>query len=154
MHKSIERYSYCFMWMSNATRWRSVVLKFRWRFGLLYSHLAISNDMSAEYMCDLYWLVALWNVCSLLQLNSIQQSFLWLCSIINICMYQKLVWTEVVFCNVEGFIRCRKTQQSWRDTCQISKRYDHCNIQSRVFETSRDLAVMLIVEFMAILPPV
>ena len=32
-------------------------------------------------------------------------------------------------------------QQCYRDACQISERYDHCNIQSRGFETSRDLAV-------------
>ena len=32
-------------------------------------------------------------------------------------------------------------QQCCRDACQISKRYDNCNIKSRGFETSRDLAV-------------
>ena len=32
-------------------------------------------------------------------------------------------------------------QQRCRDACQISERYDHYNIQSRGFETSRDLAV-------------
>ena len=31
-------------------------------------------------------------------------------------------------------------QHRCRDACQISKRYDHYNIQSRGFETSRDLA--------------
>ena len=32
-------------------------------------------------------------------------------------------------------------QRCCRGACQISERYDHCNIQSRGFETSRDLAV-------------
>ena len=32
-------------------------------------------------------------------------------------------------------------QQRCRDACQISERYDHCNIQSRGFETSQDLRV-------------
>ena len=32
-------------------------------------------------------------------------------------------------------------QQRCRDACQISERYDHYNIQSPGFETSRDLAV-------------
>ena len=41
---------------------------------------------------------------------------------------------------------CRLFQSFWnltvcRDACQIPKRYDHYNIQSRNFETSRDLAL-------------
>ena len=32
-------------------------------------------------------------------------------------------------------------QRCCRGACQISERYDNCNIQSRGFETSRDLAV-------------
>ena len=32
-------------------------------------------------------------------------------------------------------------QRCCRGACQISERYDHCNIQSRGFETSRDLTV-------------
>ena len=32
-------------------------------------------------------------------------------------------------------------QQCCRHACKISERYDNCNIQSRVFETWRDLAV-------------
>ena len=32
-------------------------------------------------------------------------------------------------------------QQCYRDACQISERYDHCNIKPRGFETSRDLTV-------------
>ena len=32
-------------------------------------------------------------------------------------------------------------QQRCRDACQIAERYDHYNIQSRGFETSRDLSI-------------
>ena len=38
-------------------------------------------------------------------------------------------------------IRPAPRQQGCRDACQISERYDHCNIKSRGLETSRDLAV-------------
>ena len=32
-------------------------------------------------------------------------------------------------------------EKACRDACQITERYDHYNIQSRYFETSRDLTV-------------
>ena len=38
-------------------------------------------------------------------------------------------------------IRQARRQQRCREACQISERYDHYNIGSRGFETSRDLTV-------------
>ena len=37
--------------------------------------------------------------------------------------------------------QCEIGQQCCRDSCQNSKRHDHCNIQFSEFETSRDLVV-------------
>ena len=60
--------------------------------------------------------------------------------------YRKISWTFEAM--RFGFILPNRSemwqaprQQCCRDACQISQRYDHYNIQSRGFETSRDLVV-------------
>ena len=45
-------------------------------------------------------------------------------------------------------------QQRYRDACQIPERYDHYNIQSRGFETPRDLAVRRLTAYWIYAPEV
>ena len=51
-------------------------------------------------------------------------------------LYRKQLIVIIINANI-----FQPRQQCCRDACQISERYYNCNIQSRGYETSRDLAV-------------
>ena len=125
----------------------------------VYKHMLCCRIFRFTYCKEIQRIFVLWNVTEInIPWNTpriIQTVYAFLCSILDHYSVSGRTSYRKISRSLEaarfGFQHlqwsyCAETWQAprkhrCRDACQMSAQYDHCNIQSRGFETSRDLAV-------------